>query len=285
MAGNLLRVEECGGGLLRLTLNRPRQHNALSFALLEELRACLENYAKDAALKCVVITGAGDKSFCAGGDLLSSKSRASMPFAISRYRWLRRSLDAMRSLEQAREISRIGRRALDAVRYFPVPVAAALNGAALGGGAELALACDTCLAAPHARLGLVQARLNLMTAWGGAADVIARCGSATGLALLLEAKQLTAREALQAGLIDKGCEEGQTIEQLAQSWSALMAERSAAVLRGHKALAVIARRRLHEALAVAEEQHMRGQCLDGPGTLGGRAAQFCRQTGLVSCQK
>ena len=236
MAGNLLRVEECGGGLLRLTLNRPRQHNALSFALLEELRACLENYAKDAALKCVVITGAGDKSFCAGGDL--------------------HELDAMRSLEQAREISRIGRRALDAVRYFPVPVAAALNGAALGGGAELALACDTCLAAPHARLGLVQARLNLMTAWGGAADVIARCGNATGLALLLEAKQLTAKEALQAGLIDKVCEEGQTIGQLAQSWSALMAERSAAVLRGHKALAVIARRRLHEALAVAEEQHM-----------------------------
>ena len=236
MPGDLLGVEESGRGLLRLTLYRPRQHNALSFALLEEIRACLERYAQDAALKCVIITGAGEKSFCAGGDL--------------------HELDAMRSLEEAREISRIGRRALDAVRYFPVPVAAVLNGAALGGGAELALACDTCLAAPHARLGLVQARLNLMTAWGGAADVIARCGNAKGLTLLLEAKRMTAQEALQAGLIDKVCEEGQTVGQLAQSWSAGMMERSPAVLRGQKALAAIARRRLHEALAEAEEQHM-----------------------------
>ena len=119
-------VEERDGGLLYLTLNRPRQHNALSFALLERLRETLESYARDAALKCVIVTGAGDKSFCAGGDL--------------------HELDSMRSLDEAREISRIGRRALDAVRYFPVPVAAALNGDALGGGAELALACDYCLA-------------------------------------------------------------------------------------------------------------------------------------------
>ena len=146
MPNDMLHVEECDGGLLRLTLNRPRQHNALSFALLELLRETLESYAQDAALKCVIITGAGDRSFCAGGDL--------------------HELDSMRSLDDAREISRIGRRALDAVRYFPVPVAAALNGDALGGGAELASglrlrpggrACATGLSAsasqPHDRLG------------------------------------------------------------------------------------------------------------------------------------
>ena len=236
MATQLLEVEEAGGALLRLTLNRPRQHNALSFALLERLRACLERRAEDPALKCVIITGAGDKSFCAGGDL--------------------RELDGMRSAEQAREVSRTGRRALDTVRNFPVPVAAALNGAALGGGAELALACDACLAAPHARLGLVQAGLNLMTAWGGAADVISRCGSARGLALLLEAKRLTAREALRAGLIDKVGGEGQSADQLAQRWSEAMMKRSLAVLRGQKALAAAARRDLHEALEKAEEWHM-----------------------------
>lgn len=232
----MLLAEECEGGLLRLTLNRPRQHNALSFALLEQLRETLEGYERDAALKCVIVTGAGDKSFCAGGDL--------------------HELDTMRSLEEAREISRIGRRALDAVRYFPVPVAAALNGDALGGGAELALACDYCLAASHARLGLLQARLNLMTAWGGGADVLARCGSARGMALLLKAERLSAREARAAGLVDEVCEEGQSVDNLAQAWSASMTQRSRAVLRGQKALAVIMRRRTHEALADAEEQHM-----------------------------
>lgn len=236
MSTEMLHVEERAGGLLRLTLNRPRQHNALSFALLEQLRETLESYAGDATLKCVIITGAGDRSFCAGGDL--------------------HELDSMRSLDQAREISRIGRRALDSVRYFPVPVAAALNGDALGGGAELALASDYCLSARHARLGFLQARLNLMTAWGGAADVIARCGSARGMALLLKARRLSAHEALEAGLMDEVCDEGQSVNDLAQAWSASMTERSRAVIRGQKALAVTMRRRMHEALAEAEERHM-----------------------------
>ena len=236
MPTEMLHVEERNGGLLHLTLNRPRQHNALSFELLDRLRETLESHSADEALKCVVITGAREKSFCAGGDL--------------------HELDSMRSLDDAREISRIGRRALDAVRYFPVPVAAALNGDALGGGAELAIACDFCLAARHARLGFLQARLNLMTAWGGAADVLARCGSAKGLALLLKAERLSAHEARVAGLVDEVCEEGQSVDNLAQAWSASMTQRSRAVLRGQKALAIIMRRRMHEALADAEEQHM-----------------------------
>ena len=236
MANKQLEVEERGGGLLRLTLNRPEQHNALSFALLNELGGCLEHYAQDQQVRCAIITGAGEKSFCAGGDL--------------------HELDGMRSVEDAQKISRIGRRALDAVRNFPVPVAAALNGVALGGGAELALACDICLAAPHARLGFVQASLNLMTAWGGAADVIARCGNARGLDLLLKAEQLSARAALKAGLVDQVCEDNQTIEQLAEEWGALMTERSRAVLCGQKALAMIARRQLHDSLAETEELHM-----------------------------
>ena len=232
----MLLVEECEGGLLRLTLNRPRQHNALSFALLERLRETLDSYARDAALKCVVVTGAGDRSFCAGGDL--------------------HELDSMRSLDDAREISRVGRRTLDSVRYFPVPVAAVLNGDALGGGAELALACDYCLAARHARIGFLQARLNLMTAWGGTADVLARCGSARGMMLLLKAKRLDAGEALEAGLIDEVGDERQSAHELAQDWSDSMMQRSRAVLRGQKALAVSMRRSMQEALAEAEEQHM-----------------------------
>ncbi len=236
MSAQLLSVEEASGGLLQLRLNRPRQHNALSFALLEELRGCLEDYASNDSVKCVILTGAGDKSFCAGGDL--------------------RELDGMRSPEQARQISRIGRRALDAVRYFPAPVAAALNGSAWGGGAELALACDVVLAAAHARIGFLQANLNLMTAWGGAADVIARCGIARGMKHLLEARRMTAQQALSAGLIDEVCGDGETVQQLALAWANRMTARSLAVLRGQKALAVTERRRLQESLAETEERHM-----------------------------
>jgi len=242
MSEQLLIAQEATGGLLKLTLNRPRQHNALSFALLEELRSCLARYAANTSIKCVILTGAGDKSFCAGGDL--------------------HELDGMRSLEQAREISRIGRRALDAVRYFPVPVAAALNGSALGGGAELALACDICLAAAHARIGFLQAKLNLMTAWGGAADVIARCGSARGLKHLLEARRMSAQEALSAGLIDEVCGDGETAGQLALDWAETITSRSVEVLRGQKALTVIMRRRIQEALAEAEEQRMANTWID-----------------------
>ena len=236
MPSEMLHVEERDGGLLHLTLNRPRRHNALSFELLDRLRETLESHAANEALKCVVITGAGEKSFCAGGDL--------------------HELDSMRSPGEAREISRIGRRSLDAVRYFPVPVAAALNGDALGGGAELAMACDYCLAARHSRLGFLQARLNLMTAWGGAADVLARCGNAKGLNLLLQARRMSAGEAHQAGLIDEVSEEQRSVDDLAQAWSDAMMQRSRTVLQGQKALAAVVRRRMHEALADAEEQHM-----------------------------
>ena len=242
MSEQLLIAEEASGGLLKLTLNRPRQHNALSLALLEELRNCLERYAANASIKCVILTGAGDQSFCAGGDL--------------------HELDGMRSLEQAREISRIGRRALDAVRYFPVPVAAALNGSALGGGAELALACDICLASAHARIGFLQSKLNLMTAWGGAADVIARCGSARGLKHLLEARRMTAQQALSAGLIDEVCGDGETAGQLALAWAETIASRSIAVLRGQKALTAIRRRRIQQALAETEDHHMAKAWID-----------------------
>ena len=95
-----------------------------------------------------------------------------------------------------------------------------------------------------------------MTAWGGAADVLARCGSARGLALLLEARRLSAHDAYKAGLLDEVGAEGHSVDELAQVWSVAMTERSRAVLRGQKALAVIMRKRMHEALAEAEEQHM-----------------------------
>ena len=108
--------------VLTLTINQPEKRNALSMDLLDALGSALASYAENEAIKVAVITASGDRCFAAGGDL--------------------KELDAIRSTDQAEAMSKRGRRALDQIRNFPLPVIAALNGLALGGGAELAMACD-----------------------------------------------------------------------------------------------------------------------------------------------
>ena len=161
--------------VLHLTLNRPEKRNALSLALLDEVGKTLEDF-RDKPLKCAVITGAGDRCFAAGGDL--------------------NELNAVRSPEQSRAMSERGHAALDAIRYFPVPVIGALNGLALGGGAELAMACDIRIAAAHADLGLIQSKLNVTTAWGGGIDLINAIGNSAALEVLCSGRRLSAVEAL-----------------------------------------------------------------------------------------
>ena len=180
MAAEVLAQVE--GALLRVTINRPEKRNALSRAVLAELRDVFEAHAPNESLCAALVTGAGDKSFVAGGDL--------------------RDLDQVRSHADSLALFDIGNVAFQAIRTFPVPVIAALNGLALGGGAELAVACDLRIAAASARIGFVQATLGIPTAWGGGSDLMAIVGPARGLALLAEARVLTADEALRAGLVD-----------------------------------------------------------------------------------
>jgi len=118
--------------------------------LLARLQEVFEEQRGNDALVLALVSGAGDRSFAAGGDL--------------------RDLEEVRTLEQARALFDLGNGAFDAIRTFPVPVVAALNGLALGGGAELAVACDVRIAAAHARIGFVQGTLKHPTAWGGGSD-------------------------------------------------------------------------------------------------------------------
>jgi len=150
-------------GILRVTINRPEKRNALSRAVLDELGQVFAGHAPDEALRVAVLTAAGSHSFAAGGDLLD--------------------LAAVRTREGAAAMATQARTALDAIRRFPVPVVAALNGVALGGGAELAVACDLRIAAAHAGIGFVQGRLNIVTAWGGGIDLMRLLGPARGLAV------------------------------------------------------------------------------------------------------
>jgi enoyl-CoA hydratase len=225
---------EIRGAVLRLTINRPEKRNALSLALLDRIGATLAEHAGDTALKCAVITAAGDKCFAAGGDL--------------------QELEAVRTESDTRAMSRRGRAALDQIRSFPVPVVAALNGHALGGGAELAVACDLRVSAPHAEIGFVQADLNVTTAWGGGIDLALTVGDRRALRILATGARLEAARALDLGLVDWVCAPGQHLDACIATFLEPYLARSRDVLAGFKAPVAQRRKRIHAELAPAEEE-------------------------------
>jgi len=213
--------------ILHVTINRPEKRNALSLGLLDEIGASFRAH-RSKQIKCAVITGAGDKAFAAGGDL--------------------KELDALRSKAEARAMSSRVHEVLDEIRYFPAPVIGAMNGVALGGGAELAMACDLRIGAAHADLGLIQSRLAVTTAWGGGIDLINAIGNSAALAILCAGKRLSAEEAHGMRLYEAVCPDGDDFVAFAAAFVADYSNKSINVLRGYKATAAARRRQLHEEL-------------------------------------
>jgi enoyl-CoA hydratase len=172
-------------GVLRVMINRAEKRNPLSLGVLDHLRLIFSEAAADPRIKVAVVTGAGSKAFASGGDLAE----------LSRYR----------TREEAEAISQHGRAALDTVRLFPVPVIARLNGVALGGGAELALACDLRLACTSSTFGFIHGRLRIAASWGGGRDLVRLVGPAKALQLMVSAAILDADESQATGIIDGVC--------------------------------------------------------------------------------
>lgn len=211
---DLLRAYE--RGVLRVTINRPDKRNALSRGLLRELKTVFDAHASLEDLRLAVVTGAEDVAFSAGGDLVD--------------------LAQVRDAASADAFSAEATAALDAVRLFPAPTVAAVNGLALGGGAELALACDMRIAAAHARIGFVHANLNISTAWGGGADLMRLAGYARALELLATGVTLSAAEAKSMGLVNQVAS-GEFIAFI-ERFIAPMKDRTPAVMRALKAQAI-----------------------------------------------
>jgi enoyl-CoA hydratase len=134
-------------------------------------------------------------------------------------------------------MARDAKASLEAIRQFPLPVVAALNGDAMGGGAELSVACDFRIAAAHARIGFVQGRLNISTAWGGGIDLMRVVGPSRALGLLCRGDMLSGAEAAALGLIDAVAREGQPFEDLIADFIAPILKQSPQVLRAFKAVA------------------------------------------------
>ena len=200
-------------GLLRVTINRPEKRNPLSRAVLARLREVFEAH-RDQELSLALLAGAGERSFAAGGDL--------------------RDLEQVRTPDEARELYDLGNGALQAIRDFPVPVVAALNGLAIGGGAELASACDVRIAASHARIGFVQGTLNIPPAWGGGSDLVAILGPARALELLCSARVLSALEAQALGLVQAVAAECETFAEFVERYLAPWRKQRPQVMRAFK---------------------------------------------------
>jgi enoyl-CoA hydratase len=204
------------GALLRVTIDRPAQRNALSREVLRSLERAFTEHAANERLKLAVLSGAGDKSFAAGGDL--------------------KDLATIRTREGASEMAEQAKAALDRIRAFPVPVLAALNGDAMGGGAELAVACDFRVAAAHARIGFVQGRLNISTAWGGGIDLARLVGPSVALRILCSSELLAPGRAQDLGLVDAVAGADQSLAEAVGAFAAPILEQAPQVLRAFKAV-------------------------------------------------
>jgi enoyl-CoA hydratase/3-hydroxyacyl-CoA dehydrogenase len=168
--------------LLWVILNRAHRLNAFNDVLMEELADVLDTAEKDASVKCLIITGDGDRAFSAGADVTM------FPKATP---------------TKAEEFSRSGQKVFSKIEEMSKPVIAAINGFALGGGLELALACDFRIAAEHAELGSPEIALGLIPGWGGTQRLVRIVGMAKAKELVLLGIRLKADEALKAGLVHK----------------------------------------------------------------------------------
>ncbi|MFO1218023.1 MAG: enoyl-CoA hydratase/isomerase family protein [Burkholderiaceae bacterium] len=180
--GHSIGVEEVAPGAVWVTVARAHKHNALAGPVLAELAAAVRRASERADLRYVVVTGAGERYFAAGGDL--------------------KELSSVRDEPAVRAMMDDACAALDAIRDCPVPVLAYLNGDAIGGGAELALACDMRLQASHARIGFIQAKLAITSAWGGGPDLFRLIGPARAMRMMSRCELIDATQALAWGLAD-----------------------------------------------------------------------------------
>jgi enoyl-CoA hydratase len=166
-----------------LTIDRPHARNAIALDTMEQLAEALNAAFSFKGARALVITGAGDRAFVSGGDL--------------------KELSALRTLEDAAAMAKRMRSICDQLAAFPVPVIAALNGHAFGGGAEVAVAADIRVAADDITIAFNQVQLEIMPAWGGAERLAALVGKGKALLLAGTGTPVDAIEAERIGLVDR----------------------------------------------------------------------------------
>lgn len=177
---NLLLEKD--GALATITFNNPKALNALTVATFEALEQLLGELEKDAEIRVVILTGAGEKAFIAGGDIGHLST-----------------LDA----GSAREFALLAQRVIDRIESFPKPVIAAINGYALGGGCELAMGCDLRIAADSAKFGQPEVKLGIIPGFAGTQRLARLVGKGRAKELVFTGEMIDADEACRIGLINR----------------------------------------------------------------------------------
>lgn len=171
--------------LSTITINRPRALNALDPQTLKALRDVVAEVARRPEVRAAIVTGAGGKAFVAGADIAGM---------------------ARMTADEARDFAELGDEVFAALEALPVPVIAAVNGFALGGGCELALACDFIYASTSAKFGQPEVKLGIVPGFGGTQRLPRRVGPGLARELIYTGRMIDAQEALRIGLINRVCE-------------------------------------------------------------------------------
>jgi len=187
-----LKIEKDENSIALLTVNRPEKMNALNSLVLDELEEAFEELNGDPEVKAIIMTGEGEKAFVAGADI--------------------KELQTLNK-ENGQKLSEKGQDIFTKIENSVKPVIAAVNGYALGGGAELAMACHIRVGAENALFGLPETSLGLIPGYGGTQRLTNLVGKAKAFELILTAKHVKADEALGIGIINRISEEGKAVEE------------------------------------------------------------------------
>ena len=170
------------GNIAYVTVNRPKVLNALNMAVMDELRQVFTSIKDDSAIRAVIVTGSGEKSFIAGADIAELSKQEPV---------------------KAKEYTHRGQAALDLIENLGKPVIAAVNGFALGGGCEVAMACTMRIASENAKLGQPEVKLGLIPGYGGTQRLPRLVGKGLAMQLLLSGEMISAQEAYRIGLVNE----------------------------------------------------------------------------------
>ena len=195
---NLLYAVEDSVALV--TVNRPEKYNALNRGVIGDLEQCVGEIERDASVRVVILTGAGEKAFVAGADI---------------------SELAVLSPLEARDHAARGQRLFTRIENLSKPVIAAINGFALGGGLELAMACGIRIASENAKLGQPEVKLGIVTGYGGTQRLPRLAGKGAALGMLLTGDPISAQEAYRIGLVEQVVPQAELLST-ARQWAARM---------------------------------------------------------------
>jgi enoyl-CoA hydratase/carnithine racemase len=215
-----------------VTIDRPDALNAVDERVLDELSAVFTGLAADDRVRVVIITGGGDKAFVAGGDIAAMQRMS----VREGERFARRGHEVLLQIERSRAV-----------------VIAAVNGYALGGGGELALACDLRIASERAILGLPETTIGLFPGWGGTQRLLRAVGLGRAKELIFTGRRISAEEALRIGLVEQVVPHDELLTKAREVAAQIVGNSPIAVAQAKKALNQGAQTALDQALAIELE--------------------------------